>query len=81
MALRKISQREAHRLRREVEQFQDMERKRNAAWSSEYPGGTNIVQVPVGDLERAHIQTALTLGHHIIGKLSNGKLLLFAWKP
>jgi hypothetical protein len=65
-----ISQREARRLKRRVEQLEERERSRMRNWSSEYPGGTHIDTLTIAGVEYVAIKTAWMLGHPVIVKPS-----------
>lgn len=67
--MKRISQREARRLRKRVAELEDLENQRRRTWIQEWPGGVNIIsatyangteQVPVA------IRTARKLGHAVV---------------
>ena len=63
-----ISQREAQRLRREVEGLKGAERQRRNNWATQYPGGTHLTNrkwEPDSDIV-AMIRTARKLKHAVV---------------
>ena len=65
----KITQTEARRLRRRVEQLERMERDRRRAYASNYPGGVNIAIYTYADSTDflpAVVHTSRKLGHAVI---------------
>lgn len=73
-----ISQREARRLRKRVEELEHRERARRHRWSSDYPGGTNFCTVTLCDTAAAMVQTAQLLDHAIVARISGDQLYLYA---
>lgn len=76
-----ISQREARRMRKELTEIYNRDRRRALAWSSDYPGGVNIDSIAVNDNEWHIVSTAQKLGHTCVVKAAqNGKyeLLVYA---
>lgn len=76
----KISQREARRLRKRVQELEDREEARLRSWSKDYPGGTHIATValdPNGAILAA-IETALTLRHGVVAATDNGNVYFYA---
>jgi len=73
-----ISQREAHRLRKRVQQLEEAENVRRRVWASEYPGGTHIVTwtLQANDPQAVAIRTARTLRHAVV-VLENDGILRF----
>jgi len=80
---RKISQREARRLYKRVQELEQSNAARLHSWSREYPGGVNITscawdetdQIPVA------IRTARMLGHAVVVTESRGRVLFYGVKP
>jgi len=63
----KISQREAHRLKKRVAQLESERRNMRNAWASEWRGGwINIERLAFGVESFAKIITARKLGHAVI---------------
>jgi hypothetical protein len=73
-----ISQREARRLRQELNDLKRANEARFASWSRAYPGGTHIDTIILNDVEAAIVKTATALGHVIIAKGDGKSLNLFA---
>jgi hypothetical protein len=59
----KISQREAQRLRRRVQELERAEKDRRSRWATDYPGGVHIDTIKVSDAEWHIVNTARLLGH------------------
>lgn len=78
-----ISQREARRLRRRVQELEERERKRRRVWGQEYFGGVQITSavwstdmtVPVA------IRTARKLGHAVVCLGDDGGEIRFMALP
>lgn len=62
----KISQREARRLRKRVEELETLEERRRQAWKSEYPGGVFLEGIVVQPWTYAAMKTARKLGHAVV---------------
>jgi hypothetical protein len=62
----KISQREARRLKKRVEELEEMDNKRRQAWKSEYPGGVFLEGIAVQPWTYATVKTARKLGHAVV---------------
>lgn len=73
-----ISQREARRLRRRVEELERAERVRQSQWSRDYPGGINFCTVTLPDIEAAKVRAAQLLEHAIVAKADGTTLRLYA---
>lgn len=69
----KISQREAHRLKKRVDFLEDQERGRNKAWSSDYPGGVHLDTLTVSGEAWWVVNTAVKLGHAVVLKPDGDK--------
>ena len=77
----KISQREAHLMRKELRALHERDAARLRAWSSDWPHGIHIGTITVNNCEWHIVQTARKLGYAIVVTPSqNGKteLLLHA---
>lgn len=59
----RISQRQARRLRKQVEQLTAILRGQRNLWARDYPSGTQIDTVTVRSEEWHIVMTARTLGH------------------
>lgn len=66
--MKKISQREAHALKRRVEELQAAERQRISAWSSEWPRGVHLSNVLMseGTSICREVLTARKLRHAVV---------------
>lgn len=81
---KKISQREARKLRKRVTELEKINEQNASAWAREYIGGVNIATVPTSEVHHAICRTARKLGHALVAVPSdNGKLelILYAVKP
>jgi hypothetical protein len=78
----RISQREAHRLRKRLADFEADERARLARWASTYPGGVQIAEVVYDQASSVPvaIRTARALRHAVI-VLENGGTLRYLALP
>jgi hypothetical protein len=78
----KISQREARRLKKRVEELENRAYRNNRHWSSEYPGGVHIDTIRVTNAEACIIETAIKLGHAVIVKSAgNDQIHVYGVKP
>jgi len=66
----RISQREARRLRKRVDELERRDEARRRAWSGEYPGGVHIDTLTVAGVEYVAIKTAWSLGYYVVVKPS-----------
>jgi N-acyl-L-homoserine lactone synthetase len=73
-----ISQREARRMRRELEALKETIREQRRVWSSDWPGGVNIDQFDADEATAATISTARKLGHAVVCTVSSHKLYFYA---
>lgn len=76
MSRRHISQREAHRLEKSLDELRAERNSERRAWAREYPGGTHLGTITwlSGRMEAAQM-----LGHAIVAVQTNdGKTELFA---
>ena len=81
--MKKISQREARRLRKRVAELERMESQRGNAWCSDWPMGSNIGSMKVDPLNylRGAIHTARLLKHAVVASVDdNGKISFHAMK-
>ena len=76
----KISQREAQRLRKRVDELERMEARRAATWINDWPGGVNFWTLELSPAAKAAVTTARSLGHYIVGIPYNSDLQLYAIK-
>ncbi len=79
-----ISQREARRLRKRVEELELMQSERFAAYRADYPGGVNVMTIDtLTDFGKGICQTATRIGAAIVCKYSEhgGKLYVYAVLP
>jgi hypothetical protein len=80
--VKKISQREAHRLQGRVRKFIETEFARSRTWNRDYPGGVNICTEPnVTGSVKASIETAAKLGYYVIAKIDGDTIRFYAVKP
>lgn len=75
----KISQREARRLRKRVQELEEQDIKRGNAWVREFPGGVNIDTLTVSETEWHIVHTARLLSHAcVLVDGDNSKLRVYA---
>jgi hypothetical protein len=83
--VKKISQREARKLRKRVAELEKRNEQNANAWAREYIGGVHVANATVSDVSHAICRTARKLGHALVAVpgSDNGKyeLSLFAVKP
>jgi hypothetical protein len=81
--MKTISQREARRLRKRVQELENQERLRRSRWSSEYPGGTNITTLSLVNLpfERGRLSGAQLLQFPLVCKIEGNDLCIYAVTP
>jgi hypothetical protein len=80
----KISQREARRLRKRVNELELRDIQRCSRYSSEYPGGTHIARLDgMPDFTDGRIDAATKLGFALVAKWDEHQkvLQLYAVKP
>ena len=78
MSALKISQREARRLRKRVQQLEREQVERTRRWSKEYPGGVHIKTWTPSEVDVEACRVASALGHALVLRYDNGKLYLYA---
>lgn len=78
----KISQREARRLRKRVYELEAQEETRRRYWGMQYPGGSNIASITLGNSHEAvvAVRTARRLAHAVVA-VDRGDEILFAALP
>lgn len=80
--MKKISQREARRLRKRVAKLEREKMLNASAWCREYIGGVNIDTITVHSTDWAIISTARKLGHAVVVLPGdNSSLLVYAVRP
>lgn len=77
---KKISQREALRLRKRVNDLLRERAAQRASWSSEYPGGVNVGRINLMDKPETNLKVtiAMKFSDVLVAKAVNGYLELFA---
>ncbi len=81
---KKISQREARRLRKRVARLEHEQGVRVARWNREYPGGVNIATITLDPVPMARLDVAQELGFTLVAKRAtdgSSRLHLYAVKP
>lgn len=76
--MKKISQREAQRLRKRVKELETEKRIRRNRWRSDYPGGISLRRFSTTDETFAALDTATMLGCTLVGKLDGRALIIYA---
>lgn len=80
MPTKRISQREARKLRKELDRMREAERMRGIQWRSGYPGGVHVQNVTVSPEAAARLDTAARLDHALVAKIEGSTLRLYAMK-
>lgn len=75
---RRISQREAFRLRHRVKELEDADRARHNRYTAEYPGGIHMTTVALDATQRGRLYACSVLGMALVGKYIDGDLMVFA---
>jgi len=70
MTTKRITQREAQSLRQRVAFLEQMEGDRRNTWVKDYPGGTHICSIVIGDVDAARVRIARLLEHAVV--VTNG---------
>lgn len=79
MASRKISQREARRLLKQVEELQRRERARLETYGGSYPGGVHTLQFDtLNEWAKGRLWMARQLGCVFVAKYADEKLHIYA---
>jgi hypothetical protein len=78
---KRISQREARRLRKQVADLLSAEQTRRNRWSREYPDGISIRLWTPDAVSMAVFDTAGKLGHIIVCKIDGSQIHFYAVKP
>ena len=83
MSARKISQREARRLRKRVNELEADVELRTRQWGSSYPGGVHITSFGVAGNpeERGAMESAQKLGAALVARCTDKTLMIFAVLP
>ena len=75
----KISQREARRLKRQVEELMEREESRLSRWTSDWPGGVCLGSMPrERDWLSGRIEASRMLGHAVVVLEKDGTLKFYA---
>lgn len=75
---RKISQRKARALLREVNALRAEREKQRSRWARNYPGGVHIATSKPAETARVAIQTARSLGHAVVAVENQDSVLYYA---
>lgn len=73
----KISQREAHRLKRRIAELEGIQRKQRNLWWSDWPSGIVLSRLKVSDSTYAEIKTARKLKHAVVVTVENDNTIAF----
>jgi hypothetical protein len=79
--VRKISQREAHRLSKRVAQMEHENSVRVSKYSTAYPGGHNIITLTLDPSATERLYTAQLLGFALVARYDRGTALIYAVMP
>lgn len=78
--MKKISQREARQLRKEVAELKAVLRSQHIHWSKDYPGGVHLTTIGLSDVGAAKLLTAQRLSHALVARAENNELRIYALK-
>lgn len=75
-----ISQREARRLRKRVQELEELLTRERRTWGAEYPGGVNIASAAYGKdtTVNAAVMTARKLGHAVVCVADDASVRFYA---
>jgi len=73
-----ISQREARRLRRRVQELEAELQTQRSTWSREWPGGVHLCNLEVSLVDYARLETARKLDHAVVVTLSGREVRMYA---
>jgi hypothetical protein len=77
----KISQREARRLKKRVEDLERQQNLQRAVWNNSYPGGVHLGYLTLtADWFRGRLEASRMLGHPIVVTLDGAKANFYAVK-
>lgn len=76
----KISQREARRLKKRVEELESAESRRRNAWASDWPGGVNVWTTGEWEDAARVFNVCRKLGHAVVA-VPDGKIVRFYALP
>lgn len=79
---RHISQREAHRLAKRVDELETLECERHRTWSSDFPGGVRLITWTIAPDESYGILLSRVqeLKHPLVARYDGQKLRIYALK-
>lgn len=77
----KISQREARKMRKQIAEMGERDRRRLAIWSSDYPGGTHMQSLTLQEGPAATLNATQRLGFVMVAKIVGSALYVYAVKP
>lgn len=78
--MKTISQREARRLQKRVQQLERDQSTRVHSWRRDYPGGINVCTIRLDVEATQRLYTAQLLGFALVTKYDSGQALIFAVK-
>lgn len=81
MPTKRISQREARRLRQRVADLERRERRRREVWCGDWFGGTDVGRVTVSADTYAALHTARRLSHALVAVTDNNNVVRFLALP
>lgn len=74
-----ITQAEAKRLRKRVEELEAREHERANRWGKEYPrGGVHIATVALGENSKGRLEAAQMLRHPLVCRVSGTSIYIWA---
>jgi hypothetical protein len=76
-----ISQREARRLRKKVQEFEQKFRAQTDRWIGEWPGSVILHRLPVDKETVAIVKTAKALRHAVVVTMQDDRLVFWGSQP
>ena len=73
---KKFSQREAQRLKKRVEELEEIISAQRKSWSSEWPSSVQLLSLTIGESTQFVVNTARRLGHGVV-VTTDGNNLIF----
>jgi len=81
MARKPLSQREAYRLKKRVEELEAERRHMRDRWVGDWPASIPIHRLSVDIVTKAVVKTARTLEHAVVVTIQDDQLVFWASKP
>lgn len=80
MSRRQISQNEAHKLAKRVQELERQKEEQTRRWADEWPSYTVIHRIEIDSVTAAIVNTARALSHAVVVTMKEGKLTFWGSK-